>query len=68
MVEMDTLPLCLSNVGSPVAASALSLPLITATDLGALVIWLINYCSGLFSKSKNLLLSHSSLKEKITSL
>lgn len=34
------------------------------TDIGAFVIWMTNYYSGLFSKSKNLLLSHSFLKEK----
>lgn len=62
-VKMDTFPLCLSKVGPSVAPSAVSLPL-TATDIGAFAICAINYSSGLFSKSRNLLLSHRPLKGK----
>lgn len=52
------------KMGPPVLSYSLSLPLTTATDMGAFVIWMTNYYSGLFSKSKNLLSSHSFLKEK----
>lgn len=68
MVKMETLPVCLSIMGPPTVASAGSLPLTTATNTGVFMIWMTNYCSGLFSKLNNLLLGHSSLKEKNNSI
>lgn len=63
-VKMETLPLCLSKMGPPVVPNAVSLPLPTAINIGGSGLWMINYCSELFSKFKNLLLNHSSLKKK----
>lgn len=50
-------------MGPPIAPSALSLPLLTATYIGAFVIWAGKCGSESFSKLKNLHWSHSSLKE-----
>lgn len=67
-VKMETLPLCLSKMGPPVVPNAVSLPLPTATNIGGSGLWMINYRSELFSKFKNLLLNHSSLKKKILNI
>lgn len=58
VITVDTLPLCLLKMGPPVAPSAVSRPLSSAADVSAFGMWMINCCSGLFSKLKNLLLSH----------
>lgn len=51
-------------MGHPLVPNAVSLSHTIATDIGASVIGMIHCFSELFSKSKNLLLNHNSLKEK----